>query len=244
MGVYGFIRLLLPLFPREIQAFGPWLLGLAVCSIVFASLAAWAQSDLKRMVGYLSINHLGYCMLGLFAVSAATARPAIEIQAALSGVFLQIFNHGITAAALFYFVGLLEERRGSRDIHDFGGLMQRTPLLCGWMSVAMFSSLGLPGLNGFIGEFLIFKGAFSLAAIATAVAVLGLLFTAVTFLRAMQMLFSGPLSESCSIFPDLLRNEKLVIVPVTLLMFAVGVAPQFAFNIFNSTVVHMARLFV
>jgi NADH-quinone oxidoreductase subunit M len=243
MGVYGFIRLLLPLFPREIQALGPWLLGLAVCSIVFSSLAAWAQSDLKRMVAYLSINHLGYCMLGLFAVSAATAGPAVEIQAALSGVFLQIFNHGITAAALFYFVGLLEERRGSRDIHAFGGLMQRTPLLCGWMSVAMFSSLGLPGLNGFIGEFLIFKGAFSLAAIATAVAVLGLLFTAVTFLRAMQMLFSGPLSDNCNAFPDLLRNEKLVVVPVTLLMFAIGIAPQFVLNIFNITVVQMARLF-
>ena len=243
MGVYGFIRLLLPLFPREIQAVGPWLLGLAVCSIVFASLSAWAQSDLKRMVAYLSINHLGYCMLGLFAVAATNQRPPVEIQAALSGVFLQIFNHGITAAALFYFVGLLEERGGSRDIHRFGGLMQRAPLLCGWMSVAMFSSLGLPGLNGFIGEFLIFKGAFSLAAIATAIALLGLLFTAVTFLRAMQMLFSGPLSENCSAFPELLRREKLVIVPVTLLMFAVGLAPQFVFNIFNSTVVQMTRLF-
>jgi NADH-quinone oxidoreductase subunit M len=243
MGVYGFIRLLLPLFPREIQALGPWLLGLAVCSTVFTSLAAWAQSDLKRMVAYLSINHLGYCMLGLFAVSATTARPAVEIQAALSGVFLQIFNHGITAAALFYFVGLLEERRGSRGINDFGGLMQRTPLLCGWMSVAMFSSLGLPGLNGFIGEFLIFKGSFALAAVATAVALLGLLFTAVTFLRAMQMLFSGPLTESCSTFSDLLRRESLVIVPVALLMFAVGLAPQFVFNIFNTTVIQMARMF-
>jgi NADH-quinone oxidoreductase subunit M len=243
MGVYGFVRLLLPLFPHEIKVLGPWLLGLAVCSIVFASLAAWAQSDLKRMVAYLSINHLGYCMLGLFAVSATSARPVIEIQAALSGVFMQIFNHGITAAALFYYVGLLEERRGSRGIRDFGGLMQRTPLLCGWMSVAMFSSLGLPGLNGFIGEFLIFKGSFTLAAAATAVAVLGLLFTAIAFLRAMQMLFSGPLAESCSAFPDLLRREKFVIVPVTFLMFAVGLAPQSLFNVFNTTVVHMARLF-
>ena len=243
MGVYGFVRLLLPLFPREIQQLGPWLLALAVCSIVFSSLAAWAQSDLKRMVAYLSINHLGYCMLGLFAVATTTTRPAIEIQAALSGVFLQIFNHGITAAALFYFVGLLEERRGARGIHDFGGLMQRAPLLCGWMSVAMFSSLGLPGLNGFIGEFLIFKGAFSLTMIPTAVAVLGLLFTAITFLRAMQLLFSGPLAESCAAFPELLRREKAVVVPVTLLMFAVGIAPQFLFNVFNCTVVQMARLF-
>jgi NADH-quinone oxidoreductase subunit M len=243
MGVYGFVRLLLPLFPNEIKILAPWLLALAVCSIVFASLAAWAQRDLKRMIAYLSINHLGYCMLGLFAVMATTSRPLIDTQAALSGVFMQIFNHGITAAALFYFVGLLEQRRGLRGIGDFGGLMQRTPLLCGWMSVAMFSSLGLPGLNGFIGEFLIFKGSFTLAASATAVAVIGLLVTAIVFARAMQALFSGPLAESCSAFPDLVRSEKLVVIPITLLMFVIGIAPQFVLNIFNTTVIQMARLF-
>ena len=242
MGVYGFVRLLLPLFPNEIKILAPWLLGLAVCSIVFASLAAWAQSDLKRMVAYLSINHLGYCMLGLFVITATTVRPAVEMQAALSGVFMQIFNHGITAAALFYYVGLLEQRRGLRGIDDFGGLMQRTPLLCGWMSVAMFSSLGLPGLNGFIGEFLIFKGSFAIAASFTAVAVIGLLVTAIVFARAMQALFSGPLTESCSAFPDLGRTEKVVVVPVTLLMLAIGLAPQFVFNIINTTVIQMARL--
>ena len=243
MGVYGFIRLLVPLFPNEIKIASPWLLALVVCSIVFAPLAAWAQRDLKRMVAYLSINHLGYCLLGLFAITARSTSSLIDTHAALSGVFLQIFNHGITAAALFYFVGLLEQRRGLRGIDDFGGLMQRTPLLCGWMSVAMFSSLGLPGLNGFIGEFLIFKGSFAVAASFTAIAVLGLLFTAVTFMRAMQSLFGGPLVEGCSGFSDLIRSEKLVIVPVTLLMFAIGINPQFIFNIFNATVVHMARLF-
>jgi NADH-quinone oxidoreductase subunit M len=210
---------------------------------VFASLAAWAQSDLKRMVAYLSINHLGYCMLGLFAVSATTARPLNEMQAALSGVFMQMFNHGITAAALFYYVGLLEQRRGGRGLADFGGLMQRTPLLCGWMSVAMFSSLGLPGLNGFIGEFLIFKGSFAVAASFTAVAVIGLLVTAIVFMRMMQALFSGPLADSCNAFPDLGRSEKWVVVPVTLIMFTIGLTPQFVFNIFNTTVIQMAHLF-
>jgi NADH-quinone oxidoreductase subunit M len=243
MGVYGFLRLLLPLFPNEIKIVGPWLLALVICSIVFAPLAAWAQRDLKRMVAYLSINHLGYCMLALFAVTASPIVAArVDTHAALSGVFMQIFNHGITAATLFYFVGLLEQRRGLRGIDDFGGLMQRTPLLCGWMSVAMFSSLGLPGLNGFIGEFLIFKGSFASAAAFTAIAVIGLLVTAIVFMRAMHSLFSGPLAESCSAFPDLLRREKLVVVPVTLLMFAIGIAPQFLFNIFNTTVVQMARL--
>jgi NADH-quinone oxidoreductase subunit M len=241
MGVYGFARLLLPLFPNEIRIIAPWLLALAICSIVFAPLAAWAQSDLKRMVAYLSVNHLGYCMLGLFALAGSPAAAQIDMHAALSGVFIQIFNHGITAAALFYLVGLLEQRRGLRGIDDFGGLMQRTPLLCGWMSVAMFSSLGLPGLNGFIGEFLIFKGSFAIAASFTAIAVIGLLVTAIVFVRAMQALFSGPLTESCSAFPDLLPREKIAIIPVTLLMFAIGLAPQFMFNIFNTTVTHMAR---
>ena len=109
--------------------------------------------------------------------------------------------------------------------------------------IALFASLGLPGLNGFIGEFLIFKGSFSLATIPTAIAVLGLLFTAITFLRAMQLLFSGPLSDTCRAFPDLLRREKFVLIPVTLLMFAAGIAPQFLFNLFNGAVVQMTRLF-
>jgi NADH-quinone oxidoreductase subunit M len=243
MGVYGFVRLLLPLFPNEIKVLGPWLLALAVCSIVFASLAAWAQTDLKRMVAYLSINHLGYCMLGLFAIAARAEASLVDIHAALSGVFMQIFNHGVTASALFYFVGLLEQRRGLRGVNDFGGLMQRTPLLCGWMSVAMFSSLGLPGLNGFIGEFLIFKGSFAIAASFTAIAVIGLLVTAIVFVRAMEALFSGPLPQSCSTFSDLLRSEKFVVVPVTLFMFAIGIAPAFLLNIFNKTVVQMALSF-
>lgn len=243
MGVYGFIRLLLPLFPHEIRLLAPWLIALAVCTVVFSSLAAWAQSDLKRMLAYLSVNHLGYCMLGLFATAGANAPPPAETTAALSGVFMQIFNHGLTAAALFYYVGLLEPRRGLRGLADFGGLMQRAPLLCGWMSVAMFSSLGLPGLNGFPGEFLMFKGAFALAPVASSFALIGLLVTAIVLLRAMQALFSGPPAESFAVFPDLTFHEKLVIVPVTLLMLWIGVAPQFLFNIFNTTVVQMTRFF-
>ncbi len=242
MGVYGFVRLLLPLFPHEMRIAGPWLLALAVCSIIFSSLAAWAQRDLKRLVAYLSITHLGYCMLALFAITATTNGAPIDRQAMLSGVFMQVFNHGVTAAALFYFVGLLEQRRGARGLGDFGGLMQRTPLLCGWMSVAIFSSLGLPGLNSFIGEFLIFKGSFAVAAGYVAIAIFGLLITVIVLLRMMQALFSGPLVEACSSFSDLIRSEKLVIVPVTLLMFAIGIAPQFLFNIFNSTVVRLAEV--
>ncbi len=244
MGVYGFIRLLLPLFPNELRIVGPWLLGLAVCSIVFASLAAWAQRDLKRMVAYLSINHLGYCMLGLFAIStrqplgrqpkrrprsaasscksSATASPPRRFSI-LSGCS----SNAAACAASAISAGSCSGRR----------------LLCGWMSVAMFSSLGLPGLNGFVGEFLIFKGSFALAPVFTAVAVLGLLFTAIVFLRAMQALFSGQLAEGCRNLPDLTRGELIVIVPVSALMLALGLAPQFLLHLFNATVAQMARLF-
>ena len=243
MGVYGFVRLLLPLFPNEIKIIGPWLLALVVCSIVFAPLAAWAERDLKRMIAYRSINHLGDRMLGLFALAASPAVAArIDTQAALSGVFMQIFNHGITAATLFYFVGLLEQRRGLRDIDDFGGLMQRTPLLCGWMSVAMFSSLGLPGLNGFVGEFLIFKGSFAMAATLHGHCRDRPSRHSHRFYASDAISSSGPLAEGCSAFPDLLRREKVIVVPVTLLMFVIGIVPQFMFNIFSIPLIDLARL--
>jgi NADH-quinone oxidoreductase subunit M len=244
MGVYGFVRLLVPLFPNEMRMLQPWLFTLVVISILVGAFVASAQTDLKRMVAYLSINHLGYCLLGLFAIASARSTMAkIDMHAALSGVFLQIFNHGITAAALFYFVGLLERRRGARGLDDFGGLMQRAPVLCAWMSVAMFSSLGLPGLNGFVGEFLIFKGAFAVTILFTAIAVLGLLFTAVTFMRAMQKLFGGHATAATNAIVDLTYGEKIFVLPVSILMFVVGLNPQFILKIFNSTVVALAAVF-
>src|SRR5437660_6988058 len=129
MGVYGFVRLLLPLFPNQITLFAPLLLALVVFSLVLSPLAAWAQRDLKRMVAYLSINHLGYCMLALFSlVSSPAIAAGIDSDAALSGVFMQIFNHGITASALFYSVGSVEQRGGVRGVGGVGGLSE-------WQSV-------------------------------------------------------------------------------------------------------------
>ena len=240
MGVYGFIRLLLPLFPHQFHVLGPWLLTLAVCSIVFSSLAAWAQTDLKRMVAYLSITHLGYCMLAIFAIDPVGSNAHVDDTAALSGVFIQLVSHGITAALLFYYIGLMEERRGKRGIADFGGLMQCAPLFCGWMGLALFSFLGLPGLNGFIGEFLIFKGSFGLAPVAGTVAVIGLLVTAIVLLRAIQALFSGPVAKSCEGFHELTMRENWIVLPFSLLVLWTGIAPGFLFHVINITVVQMA----
>jgi NADH-quinone oxidoreductase subunit M len=240
MGVYGFLRILLPIFPIQMHWMRIPLLCLAVASIVFSAAAALAQRDLKRILGYSSINHLGYCLLAIFAAvgsSAVSGSPGIEKSFALNGVLLQIFNHGVTAATLFWFVGLLEQRRqGSRGLNDFGGIRKAAPVLCGLMGIALFSSLGLPGLNGFVGEFLIFKGVFSLATWAAAFSAIGLLLTALFILNVMQRVFQGPSNESRAQLADLTTAERALALAPIALMFVLGIYPQVLIGRFNSTV--------
>jgi NADH-quinone oxidoreductase subunit M len=245
MGVYGFLRILLPIFYPEMQALRTPLLWLAVATIVLSAYAALAQKDLKRILAYSSINHLGYCMLGIFSVARFTgdnAAFATDKAAALNGVMLQMFNHGLTAATLFWFVALLEKRSGGlRGLNDFGGLRKVAPVFCGLMGIALFSSLGLPGLNGFVGEFLIFRGAFPLATWATALAVIGLLVTAIFILTILQRVFSGPLNERWSKLPDLTTGERLALLPSIALMFVLGIYPQFILAVINGTAMKIAQ---
>ncbi len=245
MGVYGFLRILLPIFYVQLRVVRTPLLWLAVATIVLSAYSAIAQTDLKRIFAYSSINHLGYCMLGIFSVLEFTGSdPALanEKAAALNGVFLQMFNHGVTAATLFWFVALLEKRSGGlRGLNDFGGLRKVMPVFCGLMGIALFSSLGLPGLNGFVGEFLIFKGAFPLAAWPSSVSVLGLLMTAVFILTILQRVFSGPLSERWSGMADLTMGERFALLPVIVLMFVLGLYPQLVLGVVNSTAIRMVQ---
>lgn len=244
MGVYGFTRILLPIFPAQINALLTPLLWLAVITIVFSACAAFAQRDLKRMLAYSSINHLGYCLLAVFAVAKFTNDPAFatEKAAALNGVFLQMFNHGLTAATLFLFVGFLEQRAGGlRGLNDFGGLRKVTPVFCGLMGIALFSSLGLPGLNGFVGEFLIFKGVFPLAPWAAGWSVLGLLVTAIFLLTILQRVFNGPLNEKWSKLPDLTLAERALVAAPIALMFVLGLWPRLVLDVINPTVVRMVE---
>jgi NADH-quinone oxidoreductase subunit M len=245
MGVYGFLRILLPIFPEQIRAVLTPLLWLAVVTVVLSSCAAFAQKDIKRMLAYSSINHLGYCLLAMFAaVSAATAVNAPEIQkaAALDGCLLQMFNHGLTASALFLFVALIEKRSGGlRGLEDFGGLRKIVPVFTGLMGIAIFSSLGLPGLNGFVGEFLVFKGVFPLAPWAAAVAVIGILVTAIFLLTLIQCVFCGPLNERWATFPDLTTRERLLVIPSIALMFILGIWPQFILGVVDATVVKLVH---
>jgi NADH-quinone oxidoreductase subunit M len=244
MGVYGLLRILLPIFPQPMREALPLLLGLAVATIVLSALAACAQRDLKRLLAYSSINHLGYCLLGVFAAARLTgpeAAWAAEKAAALNGVILQMFNHGIVAAALFFFVGLLEQRAGTRGLEDFGGLRQVAPVFCGLMGIALFASLGLPGLNGFVGEFLIFKGVFPLAPWAAALSLAGLLATAVLLLTLMQRVFHGPAGGRTAAFADVSAGEVLIVLPATALMFVLGLYPQLFVGMLNSTVLQMVK---
>jgi NADH-quinone oxidoreductase subunit M len=265
MGVYGLLRILLPLFPEQMRVMLTPLLWLAVATIVFSAFAAFAQRDLKRIFAYSSINHLGYCLLGIFAAAKATLDQPVWIEqqaAALNGVVLQMFNHGITAAALFCFIALLERRAPtaiggassaakSRSIgvepqtssplllDDFGGLRKVAPIFCGLMGISVFASLGLPGLNGFTGEFLIFKGAFALASWPTLVSALGLLITAVFLLTLMQRVFHGPLNPAWSGFRDLTTAERCLLAPAIALMFLIGIYPQALLHVINPSIMQL-----
>jgi len=247
MGVYGFLRILLPIFPEPARWVLKPLLVLAVLSIVLTAFAAFAQKDLKRMLSYSSINHLGYCVLGMLVVFSgreAVVDGSLQRAAALDGVLLQMFNHGLTAAALFLFVGFMEQRSGGlRGLTDFGGIRKVAPVFTGLMGIAMFSSLGLPGLNGFVGEFLIFKGAFPLVPWAAAVSTIGLLVTAIFLLTVIQRVFNGPLNPRWSAFPDLTVRERLLVAPAVALMFVLGLYPQLILGVVDRTVVTMVRGF-
>lgn len=234
MGVYGFLRLLLPLFPQRMQELATPLLWLALATIIFSALTALAQTDLKRILAYSSVNHLGYCLLGIFAVAAVPMGAPGARAAATDGVLLQIFNHGLTASALFCFIGFIERRSGGlRGLGDFGGLRAAAPVLAGLMGIALFSSLGLPGLNGFVGEFLIFSGSFKLVWWATALAAIGLFVTAVFLLNIIQKVFTGPLPERWKQFPELTAAEIFTVTPAIALMFVLGIYPQLLIALFN-----------
>ncbi|MDR3451258.1 MAG: NADH-quinone oxidoreductase subunit M [Rhodoferax sp.] len=242
MGVYGLLRIAVPLFGPQIAQLRTPLLVLAVVTVVMGAWAAAAQKDLKRVFAYSSVNHLGYCLLGIFALAVPAAGAAVRTSqaAALNGVILQMFNHGITAAALFWFIAMLQERSGGeRGIDDFGGLRKPAPVFAGLMGIALFSSLGLPGLNGFVGEFLIFRGVFPLSWVAATVSILGLLITAAVILTVIQKVFNGPVEEKWAGFADLHGGERLAMAPVIGVMLLLGLLPQLVIDTVNPTVVYL-----
>jgi len=216
MGTYGFLRFAIPLFPGAVATASPAVVALAVAGIVYGALVATVQPDLKKLVAYSSVSHLGFVMLGLFALTPT----------AVSGSLYQMLNHGLSTGALFLLVGMIYDRRHSRLIADFGGLWTAVPVYAACFLVVMLASVGLPGLNGFVGEFLILLGAFGPWPWATAVATSGVVLGALYLLWMYERVVFGPLvrPENAAL-EDLNGRELVVLVPIIALCFVMGFYP-------------------
>ncbi len=217
MGTYGFYRFAMPLFPDAVTAYGPVMIGLAVIGIIYGALVALVQDDVKKLVAYSSVSHLGYVMLGLFALNV----PGV------SGGIFQMLNHGVSTGALFFLVGVLYERRHTRAISDYGGLTKVMPNFALIFMIMTFSSIGLPGLNGFVGEFMILIGSFQYSPLWTVAAATGVIFGAAYMLWVFQRMMFGPLqNEANRNLPDLSTRELTYLMPLVILAFALGIYPQ------------------
>ena len=220
MGTYGLLRFVVPFFPNASQTFALPIAILAVIGIVYGALVAFAQTDIKKLVAYSSVSHLGFVVLGLFAFNTV----------AVQGALIQMVNHGISTGALFLIIGMLYERRHTRAMADYGGIAKSVPVLTFLMLFSVFASAGLPGLNGFVGEFMILLGSFSSATVGNplliAVATTGVIFAAVYLLYMVYRTFFGDITdEANTMMKDLNGREILLLMPLVVLMVWLGFGP-------------------
>jgi NADH-quinone oxidoreductase subunit M len=229
MGTYGFLRFCMMLFPAIAVQLAPALILLGVIGIVYGALVALVQTDVKKLVAYSSVSHLGFVLLGMFALN----------QQGMQGAVLQMINHGLSTGGLFLLVGMIYERRHTREIRDFGGLWKVIPIFTLFFLITTLSSVGLPGLNGFIGEFLILLGAFEKPAwrMLTAVGATGVILGAAYMLWMFQRVLQGPLDKpENERLIDLTPREYAVLLPLVALMFVIGVYPNLFLRQFDQSV--------
>ncbi|MDL0433463.1 NADH-quinone oxidoreductase subunit M [Marinobacter sp. TBZ242] len=231
-GTYGLVRFALQMTPEAFREAGIVVLVFGVVSAIYGAFAALAQTDLKRLVAYTSVNHMGYVIVGVSA-AALTLDPAVRATA-LDGAVLQMFSHGLVTGALFFLVGMIQERAHTREMGEFGGLLKTVPLL-GWSFVlAAFASLGLPGLAHFPAEFQIFLATLGTTPIAVVV-ILGIAIIAGTFLKALRETFLGEPRDRWNKMPDLSPREILAVAPLLVLTVATGVAPSWVLDVIHRT---------
>jgi NADH-quinone oxidoreductase subunit M len=223
LGCYGFIRFAMPLFPLAAHYLGPTIALVAVIGILYGAYCAWAQRDVKKLVAYSSVSHLGFVMLGLVSMNGS----------AVSGAILQMVNHGISTGALFLLVGIIYERRHTRDLDAFGGLAKQMPWFATIFVIITMSSIGLPGTNGFVGEFMILAGTFASEALQpwpsrfVLFATAGVIFAAVYMLHAVAKMFWGPLDKKENQgLTDMSVREGLALAPLVVLVFYIGFFPN------------------
>ncbi|MCP5008150.1 MAG: NADH-quinone oxidoreductase subunit M, partial [Planctomycetes bacterium] len=217
MGTYGFVRFSLPLFPYASHQFVPIIAWLAIIGIIYGALVAMVQEDLKKLIAYSSVSHLGFVMLGIFV---------FNIQG-MEGSILQMVNHGLSTGALFLLVGMIYERRHTRLIADFGGLAKQIPVFAVFFMIVTLSSIGLPGLNGFVGEFLVLLGTFKSNYLYATLATTGVILSACYMLWMFQRVMFNKLSNPRNqVISDINRREWAVILPIVVLIFWIGIYPK------------------
>jgi NADH-quinone oxidoreductase subunit M len=229
LGTYGFVRILLPLLPQAFAHLAYVVAVLAVIGAVYGAVVAMAQTDLKKLVAYSSVNHMGYVMLGVAAAAAAAGRAELGGAAvtALNGATVQMLAHGVITGALFFLVGVIYDYRAhTRGVNDFGGLGARLPVYTGITMLAMLASLGLPALMGFVAEFLIFLGSFQIYPALTVFALVGVVVTVAFFLWTIYRIFMGPLNSRWAALPDMDIRERWALVPLAALMVVFGLYPR------------------
>ena len=241
LGAYGFLRLVLPLFPEQAQIYAGALGLLAVLAIIFGAFASWGQDDFKRLVAYSSVNHMGFVVLGIAA--AAFARGSLsegDAVFALNGAVLQMFNHGLSAAGMFLLVGVIYERTHTRSLKEWGGLFPLMPIYGGILIFTAMASLGLPGLNGFVSEFMVVRGAWPIFTLYTALSMIGLLITGAYILKGIKLVLHGPMNEKWAGHRlEISRREVIAIAPLMALMLLIGVWPSWIVGVINQTVLRL-----
>jgi NADH-quinone oxidoreductase subunit M len=242
LGAYGFLRLVLPLYPDESRYFAGALAFLATMAIIFGALASYGQNDFKRLVAYSSVNHMGFVILGVAA--AAFAINSDSATLALNGAVLQMFNHGLSAAGMFFLVGVIYERTHTRDLNEFGGLFPLIPVYGGILIFTSMASLGLPGLGGFISEFLVVRGAWPIFTFFTIISMIGLFFTGAYILKGIKQVLHGPLNERWKgNLSEINLREAFVITPLMVLMLLIGVWPAVLLDVINRAVMMFYSLY-
>lgn len=229
LGVYGMLRINYTMLPDGVFWFAGALAVLGLINVIWGAMCALAQKDLKKLVAYSSVNHMGYTLLGMAAVIAAAEMNGanlISAQAGLGGAVFQMFNHGTISAMLFILVGVIYDRAHHRDIEGFGGLASQMPIYTAFVAVAFFAGLGLPGFSGFVSEAMIFIGAFPVFKTVVIISTLGILLNAAYFLWAFQRMFFGPANEKYNDLPEINTREVLTLVPLAVITLILGVYPR------------------
>lgn len=225
MGTYGFVRVAMPMLPQAWRDYAWIIIAVGVVSVLYGALVALAQNNIKRMIAYTSVNHMGYIVMAVGAAGLVSASTAEARSVAVTGAVTQMVSHGLITGALFLLAGVFSARTGTYEMDDYGGLARTAPRLAALFAVGAFASLGLPGFSGFIAEFQIFTGSIAAAPV-TAIALPGILITAALFLRALQQIFTGETRGRSVGFADLNWREIASVVPLLVLSVVIGLFPR------------------